>query len=540
MALQITLVKAPGKVSVSRTSHTFREQGGTLGRGESNTWVLPDPDKFLSSCHCEILVETNQYFIVDLSTNGTFLNSSPEPLGKGVRSPLIHGDYFELGDYRFSVEVTASQSLTGASPFGAPAHTGNTTSLDDIFGLTGSSGAPFADPFSSALPSGMDFSLSPDIENTDPLLALDRAHRAADTDSNLFGNQGVFDSGIDSLIGADPLIGFSGSKQLDSSASMDQSMSWPDSSQENLIPDDWEDDLLGTKTPAQSFASGNRVDVKPLSTPAPIAMPKPVSQPKAPLRERIQNIPDVPVPHPIVQVELPQDPFPQKLPKAPEPQPVKQSSSRNPDEPDPSTSAARLNPADYRFIAAMGLDTTRLTNEQIGEICDMGGELMREIVDGMMQVLRSRTSIKNEFRMNVTTIQPVENNPLKFSVGVDEALENMFVKKSNAYKKPIEAFKEGFQEIGEHQLAMIAGIRHGFERMMERFNPETLEKNFNKQGKGGVIPGLQKAKYWSTYGDYYKGFVDNMESSFQHLFGSDFVHAYEDQLRKLAAMRKKK
>lgn len=164
---------------------------------------------------------------------------------------------------------------------------------------------------------------------------------------------------------------------------------------------------------------------------------------------------------------------------------------------------------------------------------------MREIVDGMMQILRSRTSIKNEFRMNVTTIQPVENNPLKFSVGVDDALENMFIKKSNAYKKPVEAFREGFQEIGEHQVAMIAGIRHGFERMMERFNPEILEKNFNKQGKGGVIPGMQKAKYWNNYNEYYKGFVDNMESSFQHLFGSDFVHAYENQLRKLAAVRKK-
>ena len=75
---------------------------------------------------------------------------------------------------------------------------------------------------------------------------------------------------------------------------------------------------------------------------------------------------------------------------------------------------------------------------------------------------------------------------------------------------------------------------------MERFNPENLEKNFNKQGKGGVIPGMQKAKYWSSYAEYYAGFVDNMESSFQHLFGSDFVNAYEDQLRKLAAARKKK
>src|SRR5690606_817868 len=130
-----------------------------------------------------------------------------------------------------------------------------------------------------------------------------------------------------------------------------------------------------------------------------------------------------------------------------------------------------------RLIAALVLDTSRLSDERIGEIGEMTGELMREIVDGMMQVLRSRTSIKNEFRMNVTTIQPVENNPLKFSVSVDNALENIFIKKTNAYKQPVEAFQEGFQEIAEHQIAMIAGIRHGFERMMEHFNPLNLEKS---------------------------------------------------------------
>ena len=74
---------------------------------------------------------------------------------------------------------------------------------------------------------------------------------------------------------------------------------------------------------------------------------------------------------------------------------------------------------------------------------------------------------------------------------------------------------------------------------MERFNPEHLEKSFSKQVKGSVIPGMQKAKFWTSYTDYYQGFTDNMESSFQHLFGSDFVSAYEDQLRRLTAARKR-
>lgn len=519
MALQITLVKTPGKVSVSKTTHTFSEKGGTLGRGESNTWVLPDPDKFLSSCHCEILFEANRYFIVDLSTNGTFVNSSPEPLGKGTRVPLTEGDFFELGDYRFSATLVAGQSFAGSSPFGGVQSPANVASLDDIFGASASTGSSFADPFSSSGSLAADFSLSPDIENTDPLLALDRARRAPE--SEMFGNQGLF--GQES----DPLVGelFSSSSEIDFSPGMDQSMSWPESKQESLIPDDWEEDLFGSGSSPLAPPFGIP-DERPPVAPVNRDPVSPPPQPKIPRPERPQMPPVAPAVQVAAKLPPVEPAFPQAL--ANNPQPV---AGRPVSGPAPG--------ADHRLIAAMGLDASRLTNEQINEISDMAGELMREIVDGMMQVLRSRTSIKNEFRMNVTTIQPSENNPLKFSVGVDEALENMFIKKSNAYKRPVEAFREGFQEIGEHQVAMIAGIRHGFERMMERFNPEILEKNFNKQGKGGVIPGMQKAKYWNTYGEYYKGFVDNMESSFQHLFGSDFVHAYEDQLRKLAAARKR-
>jgi len=157
-----------------------------------------------------------------------------------------------------------------------------------------------------------------------------------------------------------------------------------------------------------------------------------------------------------------------------------------------------------------------------------------------MQVLSSRSSIKNEFRMNVTTIQPVENNPLKFSVNVDDALENMFVKQGNAYKKPVEAVREGFDGVAEHQIAIIAGIRAAFRGVVERFDPITLEQRFSKQKKGGLIPGSQKARNWDLYGEYFSELVGDMDNSFQYLFGDEFVQAYEDQLRKLAMARKSK
>ena len=645
MALQITLVKTPGNVSIPNPTQTFNERGGTLGRGDSNTWVLPDPDKFLSSCHCEIKFEGNGYVLLDLSTNGTFLNSSHEPLGRGNGAPLRDGDFFEIGDYRFAAKVIQGQGFANDSPF-APrdfAPLPSSSGADDIFG-SANSNSLFADPFNSA-PLVQDFAKSAQGESVDPLVALDRARKtpASTPGFDSFSGNSSFDhnfSGGD-IFGqrAKPAAAdndYFGS--MDASISTDQAISWPEASQENLIPDDWEDDLLSSPAQQHSFSSPARPPVKPAAAiPKPARAAPPRAQPNAFIPDNA-GIPDNflsddsfaaedPFGAPPFEAQTPFDspadfnnpvafnnqgafnqpaafndqadfasntgfensdfensefgdpaafnrqpadtfaaqPF-ESQPPVQVARPVVQPVVARPDaarpiaqlaarpapaqHPTATVAPAQLapkveaalvasnNPADNRLIAAMGLDASRLTPEDVDNISDMAGELMREIIDGMMQVLRSRTSIKNEFRMNVTTIQPVENNPLKFSVGLDEALENMFIKKSNAYKKPVDAFREGFQEIGEHQVAMIAGIRHGFERMMERFNPEILEKNFNKQGKTSVIPGVQKAKYWNSYADYYSGFVDNMESSFQHLFGSDFVHAYEDQLRKLIAARK--
>jgi len=518
MALQITLVKAPPTVSLAKTSHVFDKRGGTLGRSESNLWVLPDVEKFLSSCHCELLYEAGGYFLLDLSTNGTFLNSAFEPIGKGSKTPLKSGDVFDMGEYRFSVELIQDQPFA----FGSPQSLPPSAIPEDLFGNSVAKGSsPFGEG-GDFLVSDYSSGLS---ESQDPLAAFDKVNKVKSND--IFGNSSPFSSP-----GYNPAADkshFSTSSLADASPHVDQAIAWPTSNRENLIPDDWEDDLLGS-------GSGPALGADPFDIP-PFEPPKPVVPPQknndfansGPAIVKAQPIPR-PAQRTIPIVET------QKVEVSSTPAAIVNPPVQPPVVTQAVTQVAKRNDT---LITAMGLNPESLSVEEVNEISEKVGLLMREITEGMMQVLRSRTSIKNEFRMNVTTIQPIENNPLKFSVGVDEAMENMFIKKTNAYKKPSEAFREGFQEIGEHQVAMIAGIRHGFEKMMERFNPSNLENQFNRQGKGTVIPGMQKAKYWTNYKDHYESYSDNMESSFQHLFGSDFVTAYEEQLRKLANVRKK-
>ncbi len=532
MPIEVTITKAPESVSITEPTKTFDEQGGSIGRGKNNAWVLDDPERYLSACHCRVSCENGQFYLTDQSTNGTFFNGSVNPMGKGTKLPLNDGNVFVLGDYEFSVSVNSAMQGAHSDPFA-------TTSGDDIYTapLPGDNfGHNDASPFGGGHVSSSDplFSTSP--EETDPLAALDKVQGGA---QGFVGSADPFQASPAS----DPFAGPSHSDQADP---LNQQVSWPNSVPEQGgggIPDDWDDDLMSA--PAQPSAPPPVAPTPPpvAPTPPPVApkpvAPKPVApKPVAPKPVAAQPAPSQAVPQPAsrqadkqnseallaqqqenkrIQAEL--DILKQKI--SAQQRRVKKDVS-----------------VDTTLIEAMGLNNKNLVDAEIAQINMIVGEVVREMVSGLMQVLGSRSSIKNEFRMNVTTIQPVENNPLKFSANVDDALENMFIKQGNAYKKPVEAVKEGFEGIAEHQVAILAGIRAAFKGVIERFDPILLEQRFAKQKKGGIIPSSQKAKNWELYLEYYNELVGDIDNSFQYLFGDEFVQAYEDQLQKLVIARK--
>ncbi|MFL0802500.1 MAG: type VI secretion system-associated FHA domain protein TagH [Agarilytica sp.] len=562
MALNLSVVKSPAGVTLASSQKSFSENGGSIGRGDGNDWVLGDPDRFLSSRHCSVSYEGGQYYLTDTSTNGTFINGAPEPIGKGGKIPVNDGDSIELGDYQFKISMQAEVSIPNDPFFSAspesivPAAQASFSGGSDPFAAPAAP-SPFDDPFvPSASPShdsGLtsDLGLDPEPMTVDPLAALDKANGPGRSESapipspapQNFGGASVDDMNTDIFGSPTPQNDvFGGASMGDSAGAMNQSVDWPEVKSDSVIPENWDDDLLG----------GAQVTPLPPREPSPVQAARP-SPARAPERSphlsgghRSLPLTEPPkMPAHVPNDELLAERSPEHVDAfAPRPREQKEGAPRIPtprQQPRPAPSSDNAATAvGNALLEGLGLSESELTGDDVDRIGGMIGELMPVIIEGMMQVLRSRASIKNEFRMNVTTIQPVENNPLKFSANAQEAIENMFLRKSEAYMAPKQAFKEGFDGIGEHQVAIIAGIRAAFKSMMDRFNPEQLERQFDKQNKGVVLPGMQKNKYWNSYNDYYTGFVDNMENSFQYLFGDEFVQAYEDQLRRLSFERKQK
>ena len=510
MSLAINLLKAPDSVVMTQSKISFGSQGGTIGRGDNNDLVLEDPERYLSSLHCQFVIENGQCYLIDQSTNGTFYNGSMDPMGKGTRLAVKDQDTFIIGDYEFTIllqDVPAAYMQhddTPSSPFAADS--------DDPFSSQDSGFDDFsANPFPSGQVSARESLFNEEPGGVDPLAALDMA-------------QAIPGSPLSST-DEDSYDPFEAATYSDGSDPISQQIDWPvpgvDSELPPMgggIPDDWDDDFL---------SEPESLPQQPIPQPQPaVVVPNPsgraqssasFSAKEAEVSSRQKTLETV---NAKIQAEI------NELKRQAE---IAAQS--------PQKAAASV---DTSFIEALGLDFDRLTDAEILHINKLGGEVLREMIAGLMKVLGSRSAIKNEFRMNVTTIQPVENNPLKFSANIDDALENMFVKKGNAFKKPIDAVDEGFKSVAEHQLAVLAGIREAFTSLIQRFDPAQLEERFSQQNKGSLLPGSQKARKWDSYVSYYQEMAGDIDSSFQYLFGDKFVRAYEDQLQKIAISRKAK
>jgi type VI secretion system FHA domain protein len=538
MAIEITIINAPSNTSVAQKSQTFADTGGTLGRGGNNFWVLEDPNKFMSSVHAEIVIIEQQYFLKDLSTNGTFINGASEPLGSGNQIALNDGDRFIISDYEFINKVigsvdTKNISQSNTDPFADFDNASHDALQNDAF-FQASTSDPFALASHGNQATTDALSAFNDVQ-TDPLALLDNAKPNLDPFAKSSTSLSDFSS-ANTTQNNEVLDDFTAttSTTIDNNDVATDSINWPNISQESgQIPDNWdEDDLMADL-------------IEPIATvKSPSQLPEVEKNPVylANVQKSTQQVPhnveeQLGEQHPVSQVS--KDKFKalelhnQQLQSE-----VAQLKAQLLKVQSLQTSPNSQNVNEPRSVVnAMGLSKWNLEDSKVLQINETVGCLMRETMQGMMQVLKFRKKIKEEFRINVTTIQSIENNPLKFSANIDDAMENMFIKENNAYKSPIDSVKEGFQGIAEHQVAVIAGMQAAFRGMIDRFEPNSLESRFEKYKSSSLLNLGQKAKRWNDYKQYHQGLVENLDDSFQHLFGYDFVQAYEQQMQSLISAR---
>ena len=482
LTLEITGPQAAALGAASRK--VFTTSGGTIGRLADNAWSLPDP--YVSSRHAVIRYRDGTYYIEDTSTNGVFINSPDQQLVKGQPYALKPGDMIFIEPYEIRVSIASDSPKPAASPF------------DDLFApsadpFPASAGGPLpADLFGSPEPPAGGRGPSPNLysppdplsggEEVDPLnlLGLEpkRPPQQAPSAADLARNSPISDH-------------YQAPKPVPLPPSA------PSAAHGSLIPDNWLDERT-TNPP-------------PLPSARPVAPPPPVAEPQPPVQRRAPVPPAAPPPAPAAA--------PPARPAIPRPEP-------------PRKETPRVEGGLGEVLAGAGLEGVAVTPE----LARSFGRILRIVVGGVMDILQARQKIKGEFRMGMTTFKPADNNPLKFSANVDDALHNLLVKRNAAYLGPVDAFEDAFDDLRQHQMAMLAGVRVAFEAMLAEFDADRLQEEFDRQLKKGALLSVPaKLRYWDLYREKIHDMVKDPETTFRELFGEEFAKAYEEQLRRLKA-----
>jgi len=402
-----------------------------IGRSSDNDWVLPDPERLVSSQHCVIQYKDGRYYLTDNSTNGVELVNAGIRLRRGNSELLQDGELIRIGDYEiqaridFNVQAVDSQPFAGESP----------NSFEALMGAVSNKPAPvpvIAPQFQGAssmdtLPDLFDF-LSP------------TAVPPPTVPDHVPSEQHDFrpPTPVAVPVVAPPVV--SGA----------------------VIPEDW--DLFGD-TPAPVVSAA----------PPPVIQPPPVVEPPPPVAESQQ--PD------LLQA----------------------------------------------FLRGAGLDQLRLDKAQAEAQMENIGRSYRLMVEGLIDVLRARASLKGEFRMQQTMIQPAENNPLKFAPNADEALLLLLRHGNQAFMAPDLAVRDSFNDLRAHQLAVMAGVEAAIKHLLSRFEPAQLEERMGKPGGlSSLFNGSRQAQYWQQFTELYSNISREAQEDFQDLFGREFSRAYEE------------
>lgn len=499
--------------------YSVSEGGFEFGRDPAMDWTLPDPNRFVSSCHAEIRFENGVYWLYDVSTNGTFVNGA----SMRVKSPyqLQHGDKLQIGHYLVVARLEAAAAApTPSPPPSAPPSFGDGGGGGggggDIWSVGGAappsqgdfasrSGAPRMPDFGDQHIDLPDFGAGPTASPPRP------AAPAADEGGSPFG--------------ASPAASRPPQPPEEESASPFGAPPAPSSQPPTQ------------ETTGSPFGAPPTPQAPPSPPPASDASGSPFGAPPAPPQSAPpQSAPPQSAPP---QSTPPQSAPPQSVPPAPAPAPVSPTAPAAEAFTAPPVSAPSAPPPAAGsvgdasgLLAAIadgaGISPKAFEGPDPGAVAHEIGKALRIMVGELAGLLKARAATKQSLRSGSRTMIGADaNNPLKFMPSGEEQLETMFGTGRRGYMRGSETIQKSFNDIKMHQYAVHAALQPALARLLEDMSPEAVEEKVD----GGRFGG-RASRAWEIYVERWDAKTHPYDNGMLDVFLAYFSEAYDDVMEK--------
>ena len=203
-------------------------------------------------------------------------------------------------------------------------------------------------------------------------------------------------------------------------------------------------------------------------------------------------------------------------------------------EPDPPVTLQHSGDADAvakfaQLVArGAGLPDDAFAGRDPDELAEQVGRLLKLATDNMKQLLDARQQAKRLARSpNQTTVQAINNNPLKFAPTAEDALHIMFGSQSRSYLDSERAFAQGFDDLKKHQIKTYAAMQQAVTLLMKELDPATIEAaSQSDRGLAGMV-GSRKARLWDVYVARWQTHAKRHDNGILDTFMDYFARCYD-------------
>ncbi len=202
-----------------------------------------------------------------------------------------------------------------------------------------------------------------------------------------------------------------------------------------------------------------------------------------------------------------------------------------------------LHSAVQAFCRGAGIDPATLSPEAQAMLPLVAGQLLREAVVGLNDILRARaTGAVAAAVAAVPLAAGNSSNPLRSSTSIEQALQRLFESHGRLFAGPVDSMRDVLRDTRDHETALAAGMKAGLDSVLGQLSPANVADQFEQGRARQLAPGQDpRPRYWEHYSEFYRLLTqqtagsDDLPRSFSEAFELEYARVRGDLRQKRPA-----
>ena len=184
------------------------------------------------------------------------------------------------------------------------------------------------------------------------------------------------------------------------------------------------------------------------------------------------------------------------------------------------------------FCRGAGIDPEKLPADAQTRLLHLSGQLLREALVGLKDLERSRSELRDRFRIELPPPEPDDPRPSLVRLTVDELLLDILVQHESRSIDAVQWLREAVGEAKSHEQAAAQAMRSAFVEFLDRLDPAELEARFERAARRGKAKSADKSQYWELFTTFYRNLIEMPADHLPHTFVEAFAAAYREAVKK--------